>query len=75
MGKCKKRTLYNSTNGSTKYMTREDAVSDTFKTLKKQSVNYERVAKTISLFGITAEELSEAGVSYENLQALGSLID
>ena len=76
MGKCIKRTLYSSNNNSTKYMTREDAVSSVFKILnKKQKINFEHAAKTISLFGITAEELSEAGVSYENLQALGSLID
>ena len=76
MGKCIKRTLYNSNNNSTKFMTREDAVSNVFKILnKKQKINFELAAKTISLFGITAEELSEAGVSYENLRALGSLID
>ncbi len=75
MGKCIKRTLRNSNNDSTKYMTREDAVSNVFKALKKKNINFEHVVKTISLFGISAEELSEAGVSYENLQALGSLID
>ena len=76
MGKCIKRTLYNSNNDSTKYMTREDAVSSVFNILnKKQKINIKKAINTISLFGITAEELSEAGVSYENLQALGSLID
>ena len=76
MGKCIKRTLYNSNNDLTKYMTREEAVSSVFKILnKKQKINFKRAIDTISLFGITAEELSEAGVSYENLQALGSLID
>ena len=76
MGKCKKRTLYTSNNDSTKYMTREEAVSDIFKILNtKEKINFKRAANTISLFGITAEELGEAGVSYENLKALGSLID
>ena len=76
MGKCKKRTLYNSNNDSTKFMTREEAVSDIFKILnKKQKINFKRAVDTISLFGITAEELSEAGVSYENLKALESVLD
>lgn len=75
MGKCIKRTLHNSKKNSIKYMTREDAVSSIFKTLKKENIDFEHVVKTISLFGITAEELGEAGVSYENLKALGSLID
>ena len=76
MGKCKKRTLYNGNSDSTKFMTREEAVSDIFKILnKKQKINFKRAVDTISLFGITAEELSEAGVSYENLKALGSVLD
>ena len=75
MGKCIKRTINNSKNNSIKFMTREDAVSSVFKTLKKKEIDFEHAVKTISLFGITAEELSEAGVSYENLKALGSLID
>jgi len=75
MGKCIKRTLYNTRKNLTRFMTREDAVSDIFKTLKKREIDFEHAAKTISLFGITAEELSEAGVSFENLEALGSLID
>ena len=76
MGKCIKRTLYNSINDSTKYMTREDAVSSVFNIFnKKTKINFKKAIDTISLFGITAEELSEAGVSYENLKALGSVID
>lgn len=76
MGKCKKRTLYNPNRNSTKFMTREDAVSSVFKIFnQKQKINIEQAAKTISLFGITAEELSEAGMSYENLCTLGSLIE
>lgn len=76
MGKCIKRTIRNSINDSTKYMTREDAVSNVFKILnRKTKIDFKSAINTISLFGITSEELSEAGVSYENLQALGSVID
>ena len=76
MGKCIKRTLRNSINDSTKYMTREDAVSSVFKIFnKKNKIDFKRAIDTISLFGITAEELSEAGVAYENLKILGSVLD
>ncbi|MBR2068676.1 MAG: hypothetical protein IJ877_02830 [Candidatus Gastranaerophilales bacterium] len=75
MGKCKKRTLYNTNNCSTRFMTREDAVSDVFKMFNRtKNIDIKKAVNTISLFGITAEELSEAGVSYENLNALGSVI-
>ena len=33
------------------------------------------ILSTISLFGISAEELSEAGMAYENLKALGSALN
>ena len=76
MGKCIKRTLRNSISDSTRYMTREDAVSSVFKIFsKKTKIDFKKAINTISLFGITAEELGEAGVSYENLQALGSVIN
>ena len=76
MGKCIKRTLRNSINDSTRYMTREDAVSSVFKIFnKKTKIDFKRAIDTISLFGITSEELSEAGVAYENLQALGSVLN
>ena len=74
MGKCKKRTL----NKNTSYfMTREEAVSEVFNILnvKKKKIDIKSALDTISLFGISAEELSEAGVPYENLQALGAFID
>lgn len=76
MGKCKKRTLYNSNNDSTKFMTREEAVSSVFNIFnKKTKINIKRAVDTISLFGITAEELGEAGMSYENLQMLSSVLN
>ncbi len=76
MGKCIKRTLYTSNNDSTRYMTREEAVSSVFKIFNKKSkINIKKAIDTVSLFGITAEELSEAGLSYENLQVLGSVLD
>lgn len=75
MGKCKKRTLHK-TNTSY-FMTREEAVNNIFKALNKKSnyLDYKKAMDTISLFGLSAEELSEAGVSYENLKALENAID
>ena len=76
MGKCIKRTRYNSNNTSTRYMTREEAVSNVFKIFnKKNKVNIKKAVDTISLFGITAEELSEAGLAYENLELLSSVLE
>lgn len=88
MGKCKKRNLYRS-NGSSissdiTFMTRETAVNNIFrmitensskKSTKKERTIFQKVLDTISLFGISAEELSEAGVPYENLRALGSTLN
>lgn len=74
MGKCKKRTLRKS---SSYFMTREEAVNNVFKTISKtikKDGDYKKVLDTISLFGITAEELSEAGVPYENLAALDNIL-
>ncbi len=68
MGKCKKRTLQN--KNSTYFMTREDAVGKVLNIFENKSPNHIEAIETISLFGISAEELSEAGLSYENLKAL-----
>jgi len=76
MGKCKKRT-FQRTNSSSKlnFMTREDAVSSISKTfISKNNNDYKSAYDTISLFGISAEELSEAGVPYENLKALSNIL-
>ena len=75
MGKCKRRTLRRS--DTTFFMTREEAVNNVFRTFKQPSKSFDlkSAIKTISLFGLSAEELSEAGIAYENLKALGSAIN
>ena len=76
MGKCKKRTLHKS--NSSYFMTREMAVNQILNMMKNTVSNnfdLKEATDTISLFGISAEELSEAGVPYEYLKALGSSID
>ncbi len=84
MGKCKKRTLYRSNFSSDiSFMTREKAVNSILRTItehstksnKKNDFSFRKALSTISLFGISAEELSEAGLPYENLRALESIIN
>lgn len=76
MGKCKRRTLHR-TSTTPYFMTRETAVNNVFKVFNenKRKIDIKYAIDTISLFGLSAEELSEAGVSYENLKALGCAID
>ena len=71
MGKAKKRILHK--NNSSLFMTRETAVSKVFTMLSKDNKRIE-ADNLITLFGLTAEELSEAGVPYEDLISLGSTI-
>lgn len=87
MGKCIRRTMKKSQNdclfgfgrrNSSLFMTREKALSSVFGVLNtktKKKTNLKEAINTISLFGISAEELSEAGMAYENLKALGSVIE
>jgi len=70
MGKAKKRMLHK-TNSSL-FMTRESAVSTVFNMLLKNS--RKEADNLITLFGLTAEELSEAGVPYEDLVSLGQTV-
>ena len=85
MGKCKRRSLYKS--NTTYFMTRETAVNNIFKMMEdtrnnkrhskksKKCCDFQKMLSTISLFGISAEELSEAGVGYENLKAFSSVLN
>jgi len=72
MGKAKKRILHKT--NSNLYMTRETAVSKVSDIIKRSiEQDIKTVPELITLFGLSAEELSEAGVPYENLIALESL--
>lgn len=79
MGKCKKRTLRKSySSNPTYFMTREMAVNNVFNMLQHvtdKNFNLKEAIDTVSLFGISAEELSEAGVPYEYLKAMGSCLN
>ena len=70
MGKSKARSLNRNIKDKFQYMTRESALKDVVShTLDKDSID------TITLFGFTAEEMLEAGAEYEDVMALGGLIE
>ncbi|HIT55246.1 TPA: hypothetical protein IAA92_03205 [Candidatus Galligastranaerophilus intestinigallinarum] len=56
-------------------MTRESAVSKVSDIINRSITKEQNtVSSLITLFGLSAEELSEAGVPYENLVALRSIM-
>lgn len=68
MGKSKTRILRKGINNQFTTMTREQAVADAVKNLEH---NYTNNAKDlITMFGLSAEELLEAGASYESVKAI-----
>lgn len=71
MGKSKRRSLNQGINNKFQYMTRESALDSVVKNLDKKN----DVIDTITLFGFTAEEILEAGAEYEDVVALGGLIN
>ena len=57
-------------------MTREGALNEVCAMIKKPKREARvQALDLITLFGLSAEELSEAGVPYENIKALESIID
>ena len=71
MGKAKRRSLNQGINNKFQYMTRESALDSVVKNMD----NKNEVIDTITLFGFTAEEVLEAGAEYEDVMALGGLIN
>ncbi len=70
MGKAKKRSFNNGINDKFPYMTRESALNSVIKNIENKS----DVIDTITLFGFSAEEMLEAGATYEDVKAFGGLI-
>lgn len=71
MGKAKSRNLSRGINDKFKYMTRESALDNVVKNMN----NKNEVIDTITLFGFSAEEMLEAGAEYEDVMALGGLVE
>ena len=70
MGKAKRRSFQQGINNKFQYMTRESALDNVVKNID----NKNEVIDTITLFGFTAEEMLEAGASYEDVMAFGGLV-
>ena len=77
MGKAKKRNFHNCINSISanstlpQTLSRQDALLKILSGIKSGDCGHE-IKDLISLFGISAEELAEAGAKYEDLVALRS---
>ncbi len=71
MGKSKKRIIYKGKNQQFDNITRSEAVETAVKLLEN---NDKEVYAVITLFGLSAEELLEAGASFESVKSLGNIL-
>lgn len=71
MGKAKKRSLHLGINDRFSRLTREEAVETVVDMLNTGDKD---VYGLITLFGLTAEEILEAGASYEAVAGIGSIL-
>ena len=73
MGKSKKRSFNKAREKDITSVKRADAVTDIINSIRNNSLDSD-IKNLISLFGITSEELTEAGATYEELSAVKHLI-
>ena len=71
MGKSKTRILRKGINNQITKMTREQAVKETVNHLENNNLN--EAKDLITMFGLDAEELLEAGASYESVKAIENI--
>ena len=71
MGKSKRRIIARGKYNQLDNLSRDEAV----KLVVENMQNKSQIEYVISLFGLKAEELLEAGAGYEEVKSLGSLID
>jgi len=71
LGKSKKRIIYKGKNQQIANLTRSEAIVNAVKMLNN---NDKEAYSIITLFGLSAEELLEGGVSYELVKGLGNII-
>lgn len=74
MGKSKKRGFCRGKDKIGSVLKRQDVILNVISAIRKNTLTDE-ILGLISLFGITAEELSEAGASFEELSAVKNIID
>ena len=70
MGKAKKRIIYKGKNQQFENLTRIQAVEKAVEYLKNGD---KEAYSLITLFGLTAEEMLEGGVSYELVKGMGNI--
>ncbi len=71
MGKSKKRIINKGKNQQFANLTREEAVKTVVGNLKSDS---KEAYSLITLFGLTAEEILEAGASYEDVKGMENIL-
>lgn len=71
MGKAKKRSLHLGKNDRFSRLTRDEAINLVVGLLKQQDAD---AYGLITLFGLSAEEMLEAGASYEAVVGMGSML-
>lgn len=70
MGKAKRRSIALGRHNQISNLSRNDAIISVVEKLSKQ----EDVSEIITLFGLSAEELLEAGANYEDIKSLRGLV-
>ena len=70
MGKAKKRSIALGKHNQITNLTRDDAINMTIEKLSKG----EDVTELVTLFGLKAEELLEAGLEYEYVKAIEGIL-
>ena len=73
MGKSKSRIFRKGINDQFTRMTRESAVTEVAKFLEARNIT--EAHNLITMFGLTAEEILEAGASYESVVAMKNLFN
>lgn len=71
MGKAKKRSIYLGKNDQFSRLSRKEAVKTVVELLKDDD---KEAYGLITLFGLTAEEVLEAGADYEVVKGLGNVL-
>ena len=74
MGKSKKRNFYKCKYLDTSCMSRQSAIENVIASLNASTFS-KTSYDTISLFGLSAEELAENGAKYEDLMALKHVLN
>ena len=70
MGKAKRRSIALGRHNQISNLSRNDAIISVVEKLSKQ----EDVSELITLFGLSAEELLEAGANYEDIKSLRGIV-